>query len=81
MTENTDDLRIQRMNELIAPEQLISDLQVSDTAADTVSLARHTIHNILAVLKRLLQRAHLILHRGKDISAYLRLATGGRHFG
>jgi 3-deoxy-7-phosphoheptulonate synthase len=48
MTTNTDDLRIQKTNELLAPEQLINDLQVSDAAARTVARARSSIHNILA---------------------------------
>ena len=48
MTAKTDDLRIQRINELISPEQLIKDIRISEQAADTVSLARHTIHRILA---------------------------------
>ena len=49
MTATTDDLRIQKTNELISPEQLIADVAVSDTAAETVANARRTIHNILAV--------------------------------
>ena len=48
MTSNTDDLRIQKTNELLSPEQLIEDLQISDTAASTVANARLTIHNILS---------------------------------
>ncbi len=48
MTTNTDDLRIQKTNELISPENLIAEIAVSDAAADTVSLARNTIHRILA---------------------------------
>jgi len=47
MTANTDDLRIQKTNELISPEQLIADIGVSDAAAETVAGARRTIHNIL----------------------------------
>jgi 3-deoxy-7-phosphoheptulonate synthase len=47
MTRKTDDLRIQRMNELISPEQLIGDIAMSEAAAETVSNARRTIHNIL----------------------------------
>ena len=47
MTQNTDDLRIQRMNELIAPQDLIADLAVSQRAAETVNAARSAIHNIL----------------------------------
>ncbi|HEY7776276.1 MAG TPA: 3-deoxy-7-phosphoheptulonate synthase [Kineobactrum sp.] len=45
---NTDDLRIQRTIELLAPEQLIGDIAVSDAAASTVAAARHGIHRILA---------------------------------
>ncbi|MFO7550309.1 MAG: 3-deoxy-7-phosphoheptulonate synthase, partial [Haliea sp.] len=48
MTTNTDDLRIQRTNELIAPQQLIRDIAVSEPAATTVAAARHGIHRILA---------------------------------
>jgi 3-deoxy-7-phosphoheptulonate synthase len=43
----TDDLRIQKINELISPEKLIADITASDTALETVSRARSTIHNIL----------------------------------
>ncbi|MBT4520274.1 MAG: 3-deoxy-7-phosphoheptulonate synthase [Halieaceae bacterium] len=48
MTSKTDDLRIQKINELISPEQLINNHQVSDSAVDTVAEARRTIHQILA---------------------------------
>jgi 3-deoxy-7-phosphoheptulonate synthase len=48
MTATTDDLRIQKTNELISPEQLIADVTVSDRAAETVAHARRTIHNILS---------------------------------
>ncbi len=47
MTTTTDDLRIRRTNELIAPQQLISDVPVSARAAQTVAQARQAIHNIL----------------------------------
>jgi len=47
MTVNTDDLRINKTNELISPERLITDVGVSDKAAETVAHARRTIHNIL----------------------------------
>lgn len=47
MTTNTDDLRIQKTNELISPEQLIDDIKVSDVAGKTVASARRSIHNIL----------------------------------
>ena len=47
MTATTDDLRIQKTNELISPEQLIRDVNVSDKAAETVANARRTIHRIL----------------------------------
>jgi 3-deoxy-7-phosphoheptulonate synthase len=47
MTARTDDLRIQQINELISPEQLIKDIGVSESAAETVSLARQAIHRIL----------------------------------
>jgi 3-deoxy-7-phosphoheptulonate synthase len=48
MSANTDDLRIQRTDELISPQQLIADIAVSERAAETVANARHTIHQILA---------------------------------
>ncbi|MCB1675713.1 MAG: 3-deoxy-7-phosphoheptulonate synthase [Halioglobus sp.] len=48
MTVDTDDLRIQKINELISPEQLIADIRVSDAAAATVAGARNTIHRIIA---------------------------------
>jgi 3-deoxy-7-phosphoheptulonate synthase len=47
MTTNTDDLRINKTNELISPEQLVSDIQLSEVAGQTVANARRTIHNIL----------------------------------
>jgi len=47
MTSSTDDLRIQKTNQLISPEQLISDISVSETAAQTVASARSAIHRIL----------------------------------
>jgi 3-deoxy-7-phosphoheptulonate synthase len=48
MTARTDDLRIQKTNELVSPEQLIADIGVSDAAAETVDNARRAIHNILS---------------------------------
>ena len=48
MTATTDDLRIKKTTELISPEQLIADIKVSETAAETVATARRTIHNILS---------------------------------
>ena len=48
MTASTDDLRIQKTNELISPEQLIADIEVTDAAAETVADARRTIHRILS---------------------------------
>jgi 3-deoxy-7-phosphoheptulonate synthase len=47
MTARTDDLRIQQINELISPEQLILDIGISEKAAETVAQARQTIHQIL----------------------------------
>lgn len=47
MTARTDDLRIQQINELISPQQLIKDIGLSDVAAETVASARQTIHCIL----------------------------------
>jgi len=48
MSSTTDDLRIRRTNQLIAPEQLIGDIPVSVRAAETVAHARQAIHRILA---------------------------------
>jgi len=47
MRASTDDLRIQRTNELISPEQLIADIGVGERAAQTVAGARLAIHDIL----------------------------------
>lgn len=47
MAANTDDLRILATEELISPEKLIEQLPVSQVAADTVNVARETIHKIL----------------------------------
>ncbi|AQA19177.1 3-deoxy-7-phosphoheptulonate synthase [Halioglobus japonicus] len=47
MTANTDDLRIQKTNELISPEHIIEEIGVSDAAAATVNNAREAIHRIL----------------------------------
>ena len=47
MTTSIDDLRIEKMNELISPEVLIGDIGASDRAAETVSRARLGIHRIL----------------------------------
>jgi 3-deoxy-7-phosphoheptulonate synthase len=47
MTYQTDDLRIKAIKELIAPEQLISDLPITEQAAATVYRARQSIHHIL----------------------------------
>ena len=43
----TDDLRISETMELISPEGLTAKIPISETAANTVSHARQTIHNIL----------------------------------
>jgi len=47
MSVTTDDLRIQEIQELISPEELIAVLPVSETVSDTVSIARRSIHKIL----------------------------------
>ncbi len=47
MTATTDDLRINKTNELISPENLIQDIGLSDKAAATVNNARNAIHRIL----------------------------------
>lgn len=43
----TDDLRITAMKEVIAPETLLNDFPITDTASETVALTRKAIHNIL----------------------------------
>ena len=48
MSTTTDDLRIRRTNQLISPEKLIADVDVSARAAETVANARQSIHRILA---------------------------------
>ncbi|MAT92984.1 MAG: 3-deoxy-7-phosphoheptulonate synthase [Halioglobus sp.] len=48
MTERTDDLRIDRTNELNSPQSLLGDIPLSDAAAATVSAARQSIHDVLA---------------------------------
>ena len=48
MNPSTDDLRIRGTNQLIAPQELIADVSVSDRAAETVANARESIHRILA---------------------------------
>lgn len=47
MTARTDDLRIQQINELISPQQLTTDITISDAAAETVEYARDAIHRVL----------------------------------
>lgn len=47
MTAVTDDLRIQRTNELIAPQRLLADIPLTDGAAATVAGARQGISSIL----------------------------------
>ncbi len=47
MTTTTDDLRIRKTNELIAPEQLINEIALTEAEATAVQDARRAIHNIL----------------------------------
>jgi 3-deoxy-7-phosphoheptulonate synthase len=47
MTYQTDDLRIRAIKELIAPEQLIGDFPITESAAATVYRTRQSIHHIL----------------------------------
>lgn len=47
MIARTDDLRIQQINELISPEELVKDIGVSERAAATVAEARQATHRIL----------------------------------
>ena len=44
---STDDLRIVNMKEVIPPVELHQDLPITDSASETTSKARQTIHNIL----------------------------------
>ena len=48
MTTTTDDLRIEKTNELVSPESLTKEIAVSNVAAQTVLHARETIHAILS---------------------------------
>lgn len=48
MAHQTNNLRIQGITPVIAPEALQADLPVTEAAADTVFTARNTIHNILS---------------------------------
>ncbi len=48
MLSVTDDLRIQSTNELVAPETLLADIPLTETAASTVAAARQGISSILA---------------------------------
>ena len=48
MSRSTDDLRITKATEVIAPERLIDELPPSKAAVKTVLSARRTIQNILA---------------------------------
>lgn len=47
-TTTTDDLRIRETTELLAPEQLLRELVLSETAAACVAGARTGIHNVLS---------------------------------
>lgn len=48
MTNNTDDLRIRKTNELLPPEQLLAEIPLSDTASACVANARSAIARVLA---------------------------------
>ena len=45
--QQTDDLRINQVKELIAPEDLLAELPVSEKVSEVISDARQTIHHIL----------------------------------
>ena len=47
MLHQTDDLRIVETKELIAPQDLIGQVPVTDQASTTVFTARQGIHDIL----------------------------------
>ncbi len=46
-TQNTDDLRISGMKEVIAPDQVHDEIPMTETAAATVLEARQNVHDIL----------------------------------
>jgi 3-deoxy-7-phosphoheptulonate synthase len=48
MPSVTDDLRIQKTNQLVSPESLVNDIPLTDAAARTVAGARDAIASILA---------------------------------
>ena len=47
MTAKIDDVRIRQINELISPESLIGDIELTSAAGRTVASARSAIHSIL----------------------------------
>ena len=47
MSVKTDDLRIRSLQEVIPPAQLLSEIPVSDRAAQTVVQARQAVQKIL----------------------------------
>ncbi|MCR9106488.1 MAG: 3-deoxy-7-phosphoheptulonate synthase [Gammaproteobacteria bacterium] len=47
MTVQTDDLRIAATNELIAPQELVADVPITDAASATILAARSGIHRVL----------------------------------
>jgi 3-deoxy-7-phosphoheptulonate synthase len=47
MTQPTDDLRITAINTLASPEKILSDLPITDSAAQTVFEARQAIYRLL----------------------------------
>ncbi|MEE3239479.1 MAG: 3-deoxy-7-phosphoheptulonate synthase AroG [Pseudomonadota bacterium] len=47
MTQNTDDLRIERTMELLPPVALMERFPISDAASETVFSCRQSIHNML----------------------------------
>ncbi|MDX2426312.1 MAG: 3-deoxy-7-phosphoheptulonate synthase AroG [Cycloclasticus sp.] len=46
-TIKTDDTRIISMQEIISPEQLHQELPITNTAAETTSIAREAVHKVL----------------------------------
>ncbi|MFK7976134.1 MAG: 3-deoxy-7-phosphoheptulonate synthase [Halioglobus sp.] len=48
MTNTTDDLRIRKTNELLPPEQLLSEIPLSDSVVSCVAGARKGISDVLA---------------------------------
>jgi 3-deoxy-D-arabino-heptulosonate 7-phosphate (DAHP) synthase len=49
VTQNTDDLRIEKTMELLPPVALMERFPISDAASETVFSCRQSIHNMLYI--------------------------------